>query len=370
MKITSASPHISKKDIKFVNDAIKNGWGSKMNYYIDKFVNEFSRYKNIKYVLPVSHATDGIFLSLIAKGIGPGDEVIVPDLTWVACASPIKYLGATPIFVDVDKKSLCICETSLKKNITKKTKAVIAVDLLGSMPNWVNILKICKSNKLFVIEDATEAIGSTYKGKKSGTFGDVSIFSFNATKLIMSGQGGAVCTNNKKLYLKIKLLSHHGMAKGKKMKFYWSKIAGFNFGWTNIQAALALSQLRQIKGFIKYKKKVYNLYTKYLKKSKNMKINVVNSTVDSDYWITSLQIINKKISKEKVSKEMQKFNVDIRPMFYPLSSMPPFKSKKNYKRHNVNSYEISKFGICLPNGYNLNEKKIRFVCDKLIKLIG
>ena len=292
MKINSASPHISNKDKKIVYEAISNGWGKKMTYYIDKFSKEFSKYKEIKYVLPVSHATDGIFLSLIAKGIGPGDEVIVPDLTWVACASPIKYLGAKPIFVDIDKTSLCISEKSIKKNITKKTKAIIVVDLLGSMPEWDKILKICKEKKIFIIEDATEAIGSTYKNKKSGKFGDVSIFSFNATKLIMSGQGGAVCTDNKKLYKKIKLLSHHGMEKGD-VKLYWSKIAGFNFGWTNIQAALALSQLRQIKKFIKYKKNIYKLYCKYLSDSKWMKINKVKNNIDSDYWITSFQILKR-----------------------------------------------------------------------------
>ena len=369
MKINSASPHISNKDKKLVYEAIKHGWGKKMNYYIDKFSKEFSKYKSIKYVLPVSHATDGIFLSLIAKGIGPGDEVIVPDLTWVACASPIKYLGATPIFVDVDKISLCICEKSLKKNITKKTKAIVVVDLLGSMPEWDKILKICKEKKIFIIEDATEAIGSTYKNKKSGKFGDVSIFSFNATKLIMSGQGGAVCTDQKKLYKKIKLLSHHGMEKGD-TKLYWSKVAGFNFGWTNIQAALALSQLRQIKKFIKYKKKIYKLYSKHLRNSKWIKINNVKDNIDSDHWITSFQILNKKISKEMVCKKMKKFNIDIRPMFYPLSSMPPFKSKKNLKNINPNSYEISKYGVCLPNGYDLTEKKIKFICNKLLKFIG
>lgn len=370
MKITSAAPHISRSEIKLVSDAVKYGWGDKMNYYIDLFSKEFSKFKGIKYVIPLSHATDGILLSLMSKGIGHGDEVIVPDLTWVACASPIKHLGATPVFVDIDKQSLCMSEHSLQKNITNKTKAVIVVDLLGSMPEWKNILKICKSNNLFIIEDATEAIGSSYENKGSGLFGDVSIFSFNATKLIMSGQGGAVCTNQKNLYDKIKLLSHHGIEKGSNKKFYWSIAAGFNFCWTNIQAALALSQLRQIKKFIKYKRKVFKLYKHYLKESKFLKVNEFKNNIKSDYWITSVQFVNKNLTKEKLIKKMKSYRIDIRPMFYPLSSMPPFKTNKEYNKFNINSYQISKTGICLPNGYNLNEKKIRFIAKKLIDVVG
>ena len=262
MKITSASPSITKDDIKAVTEATKFGWGKNMNFYVDRFSKNFSNFKKIKYILPVSHCTDAIHLSLLALNIKKGDEVIVPDLTWVASASPIAAVGAKPIFADVDKKTLCLSAKTIKKCITNKTKAVVVVDLFGNMPNWSEITKLCKKHKLLIIEDASEAIGAFYKNRPSGSFGDISVFSFNATKLIMSGQGGSFCTNNKKLYLKAKLFSHHGMRK-ESGKFYYPEVLGANYSWTNIQAAIATTQLKK-------DKKVNCLQKKFLNYTQNI----------------------------------------------------------------------------------------------------
>ena len=199
-RITSAGPSITQAEIDLVTKAITDGWQDKMNWYIDQFVKEFSDYIGIKYCLPTAHCTDAIHLAMLALDIGPGDEVIVPDLTWVASVSPVCYVGAKPVFADVDKDSWCITAESINKCITPKTKAVVVVDLLGNMPEWDEIIELCKSKNIKIIEDAAEGIGATYKGRQAGNFGDISLFSFNATKLIMSGQGGAVCTNDPELY--------------------------------------------------------------------------------------------------------------------------------------------------------------------------
>tara|TARA_B100001250_G_scaffold414525_1_gene453552 strand:+ start:4438 stop:5562 length:1125 start_codon:yes stop_codon:yes gene_type:complete len=360
MKITSAAPSVSKKEIKMVHKAISTGWGSKMNYYINLFSKKFSKYIGVKYCLPVAHCTDAIHLALLSLDIKKGDEVIVPDLSWVASAAPIKYVGAKPVFVDIDEDSLCIDHKKIEKKITKKTKAIISVNLFGNLANNSKIKKICKKNKIFFIEDSAESLGAKYKGKMSGSFGDISLFSFNATKLIMSGQGGCLCTNNKKIYERAKLFSHHGINKNKTGKYYWSSLLGYNYNWTNIQAACALGQLERIGSFLKYKKKVFLLYKKYFSKISNVEITKLSKEYTQTFWIVYAKY-NKKINKEDFCSSFKKYNIDMRPMFYQISSMPPFKDKKSILE-NKNANNISKYAVCLPNGYNLNENKIKKIC--------
>ena len=167
MKITSASPSITKKEISIVSDAIAKRWGSKMDFYLKLFSKKFSKFIGVKYCLPVAHCTDAIHLALLALNIKKGDEVIVPDLSWVASAAPIKYVGAKPVFVDINPDSLCIEPSNLIKYITKKTKAIISVDLFGNVAEYEKIKKICKKYKIYLIEDAAESIGANYRGKKS-----------------------------------------------------------------------------------------------------------------------------------------------------------------------------------------------------------
>lgn len=372
--ITSAGPSISNLEINYVHDAIKNGWQSKRNYYLDKFIFKFSKYINLKYCLTTAHCTDAIHLALLSLGIKRGDEVIVPDLTWVASAAPIVYVGAKPVFADVDLNSWCVTAESIEKCITKKTKAVIVVDLLGNMPEWKEILILCRKHNIRIIEDAAEGIGAKYNDVNAGKFGEVSLFSFNATKLIMSGQGGALCTDDKNIFKKAKLISHHGIDEKVTKKYYWSNQLGYNYNWTNIQAALALAQLKRIKKFLKYKEWVFKSYKKNLEDIKNIKLNDNYKSVKPSYWITGL-ISNPDLitNKEVLIRKFNRYKIDVRPMFYPLSSMPTFKkyvNPKNISKKNPNTYYLSKYGICLPNGYNLDIsdiKKVTSVYKKIIK---
>jgi len=373
-KITSAGPSITNKEIDLVNEAIKYGWHDKMKFYIDQFVKEFSEYVGRRYCLTTSHCTDAIHLALLSLGIGPEDEVIVPDITWVASIAPILYVGAIPVFVDVDKDSWCISSESLKHRITNKTKAIIAVDLMGNMPEWDEIIDICKSKNIFVIEDSAEGIGAKYKKCKAGTFGEISLFSFNATKLIMSGQGGAFCTDDKELYDKAKIMSHHGIDKDSTGRYYWSSTLGYNYNWTNIQAALATAQLRRIEELISYKKWLFDEYNKRIGNIDGITLNNSTKNVDPVYWITGAIIDPKyKINKELMCNEFIKYNIDMRPFFYPISSMPPFKKfniDNKYEKLNTSSYFLSANTICLPNGNNLDEEKIEYVCDCFKKILS
>ena len=366
-KITSAGPSITKAEIDLVSEAIQVGWHDKMNFYIDQFITEFSEYVGIKYCLPTAHCTDAIHLAMLSFDIGPGDEVIVPDLTWVASVAPITFVGAKPVFADIDPITWCISPESMERCITEKTKAVVVVDLLGNHPEWSEVLDICQRNNIHIIEDAAEGIGATYEGEQAGTFGDVSLFSFSATKLIMSGQGGAYCTNDKKLYNKAKIFSHHGIDKTPGSRYYWSNVIGYNYNWTNIQAALALAQLRRIKELIDYKKWLFGEYNKGLGPIEGIQLSAAKSNVDPTYWI-SVAIVDEEygLNKEELCRRFNKYHIDMRPLFYPVSSMPPFRPHvigKKMSEVNPVTYQLSKYGICLPNGNNLSEGDVAYVCD-------
>ena len=367
-KITSAGPSITQAEIDLVTLAVTDGWGDRMGWYIDQFVQEFKEYVGVSFCLPTAHCTDAIHLAMLALDIGPGDEVIVPDLTWVACASPICYAGATPVFADIDPVSLCISAETIEKCITAKTKAVVVADLLGNMPEWQLILDLCRKKNIRIIEDAAEGLGATYDGKRAGNFGEVSLFSFNATKLIMSGQGGALCTNDVKIYKKAKLYSHHGIDKETTGRYYWSTVVGYNYNWTNIQAALALAQLRRIDELINYKRWLHSEYDKGLQIFPGVNLCGAKNNVSPTYWI-STAILDPQLGldKEIIAMEFAKFKIDMRPLFYPLSSMPPF---QKYTRHLGNMAEInpiaytkSRFGICLPNGNNLDSRDVAYICS-------
>lgn len=371
--IRSAYPSITRSEILYVNDAIKNGWGSNRDKYSEKFSKYFSKYIGRKYVLNTSHCTAAIHLALIALKIKKGDEVIVPDFTWVASASPILYVGAKPVFADIDPKTLCLSAETIQKCITKRTKAIIVVDLYGNMPEWDEIIKLCKKHKIKIIEDFAESLGARYKNKKAGSFGIISVFSFNATKLVMSGQGGCLCTDNKKLYDRAKLHLHHGLNKKNASKYYWSDVLGYQYNWTNIQAAIAYAQIKRINDLIKKKKNIYKNYKKLIGRSKDLILNQSNNHTLTTNWISYLNFSKKyKFKKEELIKEVQKYKIDLRPIFYPLSSMPTFKNfvdKKKIKEKNNNSYELSKKGVCLPSGNNLNYKQQEFVIKTIKKVI-
>jgi perosamine synthetase len=365
-KITSAGPSITQAEINLVIKAMTEGWGDKMNYYIDQFVEEFSQYVGVKYCLPTAHCTDAIHLAMLALEIGPGDEVIVPDLTWVASVSPIVYVGAIPVFADVDPVTWCITAESIEQRITSRTKAVVVVDLLGNMPEWQSILDLCQKRGIRIIEDAAEGLGATYDGKQAGTLGEISLFSFNATKLIMSGQGGAFCTNDEALYNKAKLHSHHGIDKALTGRYYWSTVLGYNYNWTNVQAALALAQLRRIDELIAYKKWLFKEYEKGLGGIEGLQLSAAKPNVNPTYWISCVILDPRyNIKKEELGRLFAEYNIDMRPMFYPVSAMPPFHnyiSGKNMRKENPVTYKVSEYGVCLPNGNNLNNKDIEYIC--------
>lgn len=370
-KIRSIAPSVTQHEISLVTQAVTEGWMDQMNMHLDQFVSEFSAYVGKPFCLPVSHGTDAIQLALKVVGVGPGDEVIVPDITWVASASPVLHLGATVVLADIDEKRWCICPKAFEQAITPKTKAVVCVDLFGSMPDYDQIMAIAEKHQIVVIEDAAEGLGSRYKGQPAGTLGHIGVYSFNATKLIMGGQGGMLVTDNEVWFKRAKKLAHHGIDLELSGKYYWSNELGYNYNWCNLNAALALAQLRRIEELIEFKRNLFALYQEHLADCRWIQLSQPVDAVFNCYWITCAWIDPVLgLNKEQIRKECLPYNVDIRPFFYPLSAMPPFQGGLTIAGQNENSYHLSGQMICLPSGYDLTEADVLYVCQLIKALIN
>lgn len=361
--IPSQGPIITAKDIKKVTSALKDGWYSNYQKYILEFEKKFKKYSKKKYAFSTSSCTGALHLALAAIGLKKNDEVIVPELTWVSSVSPILFLNGTPVFADVEKNTLCLDPDSVEKRISKKTKAIICVGLYGNVPNMKKLKSIAKKNKIYLIEDVAESLGSKFENKNLGSFGDISVYSFNGTKITVTGEGGMLTFNNKKINDKVISLSNHGLTPARSKKYFWPETLGYKYKMSNLLAALGSSQLEQLNLFIKQRKKVFLMYKKYLNQSDlKFQMNPVMKARINNFWLP--YIIwdkNKKIKKEELVDYLKKNGADCRPFFYPLSSTPLFKKYK--KNSNVVAYNISKYGLCLPCSGKITEKNIQYVCN-------
>lgn len=363
-KIPVSGPWITNKEIDYVADAAANAWYENANMYHDRFENVFADYLGVKYAVALPSCTSALHLSLLALGIGPGDEVIVSDVTWIASAAPIIYVGATPVFADMDGKTWCISAESFEECITPKTKAVIPVDLYGGMPDWDRFLEIARRNNIAVIEDAAEAFGSEYKGKKAGTFGIAGTFSFHGSKTVTTGEGGMLVTNNKDIVDRVLFLRDHGRKPGDVM--FFNAEVGYKYKMSSMQAALGLAQIERGDELVDKKRQIFSWYKKEMAGMDGITLNYEPDGTKNSYWMVSI-ILDPKfgIKKEELFHRMNERDISCRPFFSPLSAIPAFYETKEAQKardRNVVSYKISPYGLNLPCGMNMDAVKIEYVC--------
>ena len=366
--INPAGTHVTELEEKYVLDALRNGWyGDKKYYYCEELQRRFAKYHGRKYALMTTNCTSALHLLLMGLDIGPGDEVIVPECTWIASASPITYVGAKPVFCDIEKESWCISPESILNAITDKTRAVIVVDLFGNMPDMSRISEICSEKGILLIEDAAEALGSKYKNQTAGSFGVGSTFSFHNTKTMSTGEGGMLLIDDDFLYEKCVKLRDHG--RGPNTKAYFNDVIGYKFMPFNMQAAMGLAQFERIEELVAIKRHHMNFYKENLKGIK-AQFNVDNNIVHNGAWITSM-VIDKsyRLEKDEIIERCSEFSVPIRPFFYPLSSIPAFSQSDIYENKNTNAYDISARGINLPGAPNLSDDDLHYVCKKIREVI-
>jgi perosamine synthetase len=361
--IPVTGPWITEKEVKYVAQAARDGWNENYLKYVTLFEKKFAEYVGRKYALATSSCTGALHLSFLALGLKKGDEAIVPNITWIASVEPLYWMGIKPIFADIEPDTWCIDPKDIEKKITEKTKAILVVDLYGHVADMKPILKIAKKYDLKVIEDAAEAVGSEYYGKKAGSFGDVSVFSFHGSKTMVTGEGGILLTNNKKIIEKARYYNDH--CKDKK-KIFWNLEIGYKYKMSNFQAACGLAQLERINELIEKKRQIFSWYKERLSEIPGIQLNVERPHTKNTYWMVTVVWDKKyKISKEKMLNELKKWNIQARPFFYPLSSLPAI----NCKADTPVSFDISSRAINLPCGLNMTEKKVDYVCDSLIKIL-
>ena len=353
-------PTITQKEIAYVYEAVKSGWVSSLGEFITQFEQKFAEFIGVKYALAVSNGTTALHLALVSLGIKEGDEVIVPDLTFIATANAVAYTGAKPVFADIDPETWCIDPEDIKRKITRKTRAIIPVHLYGHPADMEPIMDIAKEYGLYIVEDCAEAHGAEYKGRRVGSIGNCGVFSFYGNKIITTGEGGMITTNDEKLYEKAKYLRDHAMSKEKR---YWHTEIGYNYRLTNMQAALGLAQLERIDEIIKKKRQIFEWYKEALRGIDGIKLNSEKEWAKNVFWMVCL--VNENFDEEKrdrFMKALKEKGIDTRPFFYPCSMMPMYKAD-NFV--NPNAYNIYMKGINLPSGYNLNKEVVEWICEEI-----
>lgn len=359
-KIPINKPSITELEISYVNDAVTSGWGEKCYDYLNKFEKELASFQSTKFALATSSCTGAIHLSLMAMGIKLGDEVIVPEITWIASVEPVLYIGAKPVFVDVLEDTWCIDPKSIRSAITAKTKAIIVVHLYGNLCEMDEIMQIAKEYNLVVLEDAAEGLGSIYKGKKAGSIGHVGVFSFHGTKTMSTGEGGAIVTNDLEIFDKVKILNDHGRnPKDPENKMFWMRNFGYKYKMSNLQAAMGCAQLERLDDLVSRKKQIFEIYRQNLTEIP-CDMNFQQTYTSNSYWLPTC-VFHKNINfNRQLFFEYCSLNqIDSRPFFFPLSSLPMFK----HKTKNSVAYDVYERGINLPSFHDITFEEIIKVCN-------
>lgn len=359
--IPVSQPALSQLEIDYVTDAMKSGWVSSLGTYIDSFEKKFAAYCGTQYAVSVCNGTVGLHLALKVLGIGEGDEVIVPDLTFVATANAVVTACATPVMVDVCRDTYCIDPAEIAKAITPKTRAIIPVHLYGHPANMPAIMDIAREHNLHVIEDAAEAHGASIGGARVGAWGDCGVFSFYGNKIITSGEGGMITTNDSNFYNKARLLRDHAMSKEIR---YWHAEVGYNYRITNLQAALGLAQLERIDNFIKYRNDLLLQYKEKLE-PEGVECNPCINADPVNWMVCAVVDRLDRKKRDQMIGCMRESGVDARPFFFPMSMLPMYS-----RRDNTAAYKLSECGFNLPTFVGMTEEQVSKSCAAFLSALS
>ncbi len=356
-------PLLGEEELKNVVEAVKSGWISSLGKFVLEFEEGFASYCGVKHGIAVSNGTTALHLALSSIGVGPGDEVIVPTLTFVATANAVRYTGADVVFADSETSTWNVDPKSIEQKITSKTKAIIVVHLYGHPVDMDPVLELGRKHGVYVIEDAAEAHGAEYNGKRVGGIGDIGCFSFYGNKIITTGEGGMLVTNDDMIAKRARLLRDHGMSP---VKRYWFPEVGFNYRITNLQAAVGVAQLRKIEEIIRIKREIAAEYNHLLGGIEGIRLPPEEGWSKNVYWMYSILVESPyKISRDELMKELAESGIDSRPFFYPIHTMPPYFKGETYPV----AERLSACGINLPSSPKLSKDDIRKVVG-VIKRYG
>jgi len=352
-KIFLDDPNLGDLEKKYLNKAIDTNFVSIVGPFVPEFEEKFAQYIGAERAVSTQSGTAALHMALYQLGIGEGDEVIVPALTFIATINPVLFVGAKPVIVDVDPITWNIDPQEIKKAITKKTKAIIPVHLYGSVCNIEKTIEIARENNLFVIEDATESLGAIYKNRQTGTFGDFGCFSFNGNKLITTGGGGMVVSDNQKQAEHIKFLVNQARDAS---KGYYHPEVGFNYRMTNIEASLGLAQLERIDKFLDKKRKFRKIYQEVFNDLSYIKFQEESDNSSGSWWLTCIKIDKNNVDIDNLMLKLKEKGIPTRRIFMPASEMPYL---REFSKPCPNAEDIYEQGICLPSSTLNKEEDIK-----------
>lgn len=360
--IPVCEPKMGEKELEYVVDCVKTNWISSKGKYITEFEEKFSKYCGAKFGIACSSGTTALHLALASAGIKSGDEVIIPDFTMISTANSVTYTGAKFALVDSEPEYWNIDPNKIEEKITKRTKVIMVVHTYGHPCDMGPILDIAKGHDLLVIEDAAEAHGAEYKGKRVGCLGDVGCFSFYANKIITTGEGGMVVTNNEKIAEMARLLRDQAF----EPKRFLHRYIGFNYRMTNLQAAIGVAQMELIDESVEIRRRNAKLYNSLLKDVKGITLPPEALWAKNVYWMYTVLVEDSfGMGRDELMERLREKGIDTRSAFYPIHTQPVYAKQYKGEKYPV-AEELGRKGINLPSGNTLTKEQIEFVATAVI----
>lgn len=364
--IPVAAPALVGNEKTYVLDCLESTWISSSGKYVGQFEASFAEFCGVEHALSCCNGTVALHLALIALGVGPGDEVIVPTLTFVATANVVTYCGARPVFVDSEPETWNLDPTQIEDLITPQTKGIIVVHLYGHPVDMDPVLDIARKHAIFVVEDAAEAHGAEYKGQRVGSLGDIATFSFYGNKIITTGEGGMVVTNDDALASKVRQLKGQGMDPDRR---YWFPIVGYNYRMTNVAAAIGLAQLEKADWHIARRREIAEQYARHLTGVPGISLQPEKPWARNVYWMISVVLSEDlSVSRDSVMAKLAEVGIETRPFFYPMHALPMYRDLARGQSYPV-ADRLAAQGINLPSSATLSEGDLAFVCDQIVQIL-
>lgn len=348
-RIHYTKPSITELEVSYATDAVRHGWGARCYEYITRFEERFRAHLGVSHAIATSSCTGALHMGLAGLGVGPGDEVILADTNWIASAAPIVHLGAKPVFVDVRVDSWCLDPDLVEAAITPRTKAILAVHLYGNLCDMDRLLAIGARHGIPVVEDAAEAIGSSWHGRRAGSLGRFGAFSFHGTKTLTTGEGGMFVTDDSELFERVLTLSAHGRSRTQKKQF-WPDVLGFKYKMSNVQAAIGCGQMERIDELIERKREILAAYRARVESLPLVAMNPEPPGTVNGAWMPTVVFAPETgVTREALMAAFAAENIDARVFFHPLSGLPMFDSV----RANRMAYDLPGRSINLPSFHDM-----------------
>lgn len=366
MRLPVAAPDLNGNEEKYVVDAVRSSWISSGGPYLSRFEDEFAELCDTRHAIAVSNGTVALHLALLALDVGPGDEVIAPSLTYIASVNAIKYVGATPVFVDVDPVTWCISVEAVADAITTRTRAVVAVHLYGQPADMDGLRTLCAPRGIRIVEDAAEAPMAAYHGRPTGGLGDIGTFSFYGNKLFTSGEGGAITLNDHSMASRVRLLRGQGMDLNRR---YWFSVIGYNYRLTNVAAALLCAQLERRLDFMKRRNEIYARYTERLSDIAGITLQADVCGTTRSPWLYSVLVDEESfgISRDELMARLAAIGIETRPFFPPIHRLPPYLGSLMAGVNLEVTERLAAQGLNLPTFVRLGLDNVDLICDEVLR---